>query len=116
MVNKTVYQFVGSKLEAEMFLKKKEHGVEKGVLKQKIEVFLYTFYWGFKKIPFTFYIYVSAKILQTGVKFIQKLTPGFKNHNDLNNFRKAVEIPKSLNLMGYFCPKNTVVQKMHSFS
>ena len=115
MVNKTVYQFVGSKLEAEMFLKKKEHQ-KKGVLKQKIEVFLYTFYWGFKKIPFTFYIYVLAKILQTGVKFIQKLTPGFKNHNDLNNFRKAVEIPKSLNLMGYFCPKNTVVQKMHSFS
>ena len=115
MVNKTVYQFVGSKLEAEMFLKKKEHQ-KKGVLKQKIEAFLYTFYWGFKKIPFTFYIYVSTKILQTGVKFIQKLTPGFKNHNDLNNFRKAVEIPKSLNLMGYFCPKNTVVQKMHSFS
>ena len=37
-------------------------------------------YWGLKKIPFTLYIYVLAKILQNGAKFIQKLTPGFKNH------------------------------------
>ena len=29
-------------------------------------------------------------------KFIQKLTPGFKNHmRNLDNFRQAVESPKS---------------------
>ena len=53
-------------------------------------------YWGFKKIPFTLFTYVLAKILQNGAKFIQKLTPGFKNHmRNLNNFRQAMEIPIS---------------------
>ena len=37
-------------------------------------------HWGFKKIPFTLYTFVLAKILQNGAKFIQKLTSGFKNH------------------------------------
>ena len=69
----------------------KEH--EKNcVLKYKIETSLYTLYSGFKKIPFTLYIYVLAKILQDGAKFIEKLTPGFKNQmRNLNNFRQAVE-------------------------
>ena len=58
----------------------------------------------------TLYTYVLAKILQNGAKFIQKLTPGFKNHmRNLSNFRQAVESPKSWNLMG-FCPKNTFLQ------
>ena len=66
-----------------------------------------------KKIPFTLYDYVLAKILQNGAKFIQKLTLGFKNHmRNLNNFRQAVESPKSWNLMG-FCPKNTFLQLKH---
>ena len=66
------------------------------MLKQKIEASLYTLCWDFKKIPFTLYSYVLAKILQNGAKFIQKLTSGFKNHmRDLNNFRQAVESPKS---------------------
>ena len=57
---------------------------------------MYTLYWGFKKIPFTLYTYVSAKIVQSGAKFIQKLTRGFKNYvRNLNNFRQAVESPKS---------------------
>ena len=43
------------------------------------------------------YIYVLAKILQNGAKFIQKLTLGFKNHmRNLDNFRQAVESPDSL--------------------
>ena len=37
--------------------------------------------------------YVLAKLLQNGTKFIQKLTPGFKNH--MRNFRQAVKSPKS---------------------
>ena len=45
--------------------------------------------------------------------YIQKLTPGFKNHKNLKNFRQAVEIPKSSNLMGYFCPKDTFLQLKH---
>ena len=69
---------------------------------------LYTLYWGFKKNPFTHYTYVLDKILQSGAKFIQKLTPGFKNHmRNLSNFRQAVESPKSWNLMG-FSPKKHI--------
>ena len=41
-------------------------------------------------------IYVVAKILQNGAKFIQKLTAGFKNQmRNLGNFRQAVESPES---------------------
>ena len=60
----------------------------------KIEASLYTLHWSFKKIPFT--LYTLAKILQNGAKFIQKLTPGFKNHmNNLDKLRQAVESTKS---------------------
>ena len=34
---------------------------KKGVLKYKIEAFLYTLDWGFKKIPFILYTYVQLK-------------------------------------------------------
>ena len=92
MVNNTVYQFVGSNLDIEIFLKKREHQ-KKGALNEGSH---YTLYWGFKKIPFTLYTYVLGKILQNGARFIQKLTPGFKNHmRKLDNFRQAVESPKS---------------------
>ena len=68
---------------------------------------MYTLYEGLKKIPFTLYDYVLAKMLQSGAKFIQKLTPGFKNHmRNLNNFRQAVESPKSWNLIGFCFQKN----------
>ena len=83
MVNNTVYQFLGSSLGVEIFLKNREHQ-KKGALKQRIEGSLYTLYSGFKKIPFKLYTYVLAQILQNGAKFIQKLTPGFKNH--MRNF------------------------------
>ena len=44
----------------------------------------------------------------------KKLTPGLKNQiRNLENFRQAVESHKSLNLMGYFCPKNTFLQLKH---
>ena len=67
---------------------------------------LYILHWTFKKIPFTLYTYVLAKILQNGIKFLQRVTSGFENHKrNLNNFIQAVESPKSWNLMG-FCPKN----------
>ena len=57
-----------------------------------MEASLYTLHWGFRKISFTFCTYVLAKILQNGARFIQKLTPGFKNHmSNLDNLRKAVE-------------------------
>ena len=40
--------------------------------------------------------YILAKLLQNGAKFIQELTPGFKNYmRNLDNFRQAVESPKS---------------------
>ena len=34
--------------------------------------------------------------IQNGAKFLQKLTPAFKNHmRNLENFRQAMESPKS---------------------
>ena len=83
----------GSNLWDQIFLKMKEHQ-KKGALKQKIEASLYTLDWGFKKIPFTLYTYVLAKILQNGAKF-RYTKAGFKNYRNLNNFRQAVESPKS---------------------
>ena len=95
MVNNTVYHFAGSNLGVEKFLKKREHQ-KKGALKEKIETSLCTLYWGFKNIPFILYIYVLPKILQNAAKFIQKLTPCFKNHmRNLGNLRKVAESPKS---------------------
>ena len=94
VVNNTVFHFVDSDLVVEIFLKKKEHQ-KKGALRQKIGAALYTLYWGFKKIQFTLYTYIVAKILQTGAKVIQKLTPGFKNQmKNLGNFGQVVESPK----------------------
>ena len=64
-----------------------------------------------------FYLHLYFKLkyyTQNGAKFLQKLTAGFKNHmRNLDNFRKAVESPKSWNLIGYFCPKNTFLQLEH---
>ena len=95
MLNNTAYQFAGSNLGVKIFLKKRQHQ-KKGELKEKIEAFLYTLYWGFKKIPFTLYTFVLAKILQNGANFLQELTPGFKNPmRNWENFRQAVESTKS---------------------
>ena len=110
LVNNTVYQFVFSNLGAEIFSKKIEH--------RCVEIeewgFSVHFYWGLKKIQFTLYTYVSAKILQNGAKFIQKLTPGFKTHmRNFDNFRQSRESPKSWNMMGYFCLKDTFLQLKH---
>ena len=56
---------------------------------------------GFKKIPFTLETYVwVAKILQNGAKF-RYTKADFKNYRSLNNFRQAVESPKSWHLMGF---------------
>ena len=64
-----------------------------------IEASRYTLYRGFKKVLFPLYIYVLAKILQNGAKFIQKLTVGFKNH--MKNLDKV---------NGLLLPKNTFLQ------
>ena len=98
----------------EIFFEKEETS-EKGCVEIKDWGYsLYILYWGFKKTPFKLYIYVLAKILQNGAKFIQKLTPGFKNHmRNLDNFRQAVKSRKSWNLTGYFGPKNTFLQQKH---
>ena len=78
-----------------MFLKKRKHQ-KKGALKHNIKASLYTLHWSFKKIQFALYTYVLAEILQNGAKFMEKLTPGLKNHmRNLNNFRQAVESAKS---------------------
>ena len=44
----------------------------------------------------------------------KKPTPGLKNHmRNMGNYRKAGESPKSWNMMGYFCLKNTFLQLKH---
>ena len=93
VVKNTVNQFFGSKLWVQTFLKMREYQ-KKGALKQKVEASLYTLNWGFKKIPFTLYTYVLAKILQNGAKF-RYTKAGFKNYRNLSNFRQALESPKS---------------------
>ena len=51
--------------------------------------------------------YVLAKLLQNGAKFIQKMTPDFKNHmRNLDNFRQAVKTC-------YNCLKTTFFQLKH---
>ena len=106
------YQFVGSNLGVEIFLKKREHH-KKVVMKQKIEAFLYTLYWYFKqKILFTIYTYVLAKLLQNGAKFKQKTDSQFKKSRE--EFRQLqASSRKSLNLMDYLSPKNTFLQLRH---
>ena len=85
----------------------KEGTSEKGCVEIEDWGFSVPFVLGFEETPFTPYAYVFAKVLQNGAKFIQKLTPCFKNYmKDLKNFRKAAE---SLNLMCF-------VQKLHSFT
>ena len=95
-------------------MKKEEHQ-KKGELPQNIDTPLYTLYCGFKKISFTLYTYVSAKTLQNGAKFIQKLTSGFKTQimRILNNRKQAVESPNTWISTGYFCPKNTFLGLKH---
>ena len=90
----TVNQFFGSNLWVLIFLKTKKYQKIRNLLKQKIEVSLYTLDCGFKKLPFTLYTYVLAKILQNGAKF-RYVKAGFKSYQNLNNFRQAVESPKS---------------------
>ena len=115
MWNNTVYHFVGCNLGTEIFLKNRKHQ-KKGELKLKFEVSPYTLYWGFKKILFTLYTFVLFKILLNGAKFIQTLTPGFKNHmRNLGNFRQAVESPKSLNSMGYFFYRENTFHKLKHY-
>ena len=53
-------------------------------------------------------------VITNMAKFIQKLTPGFKNQmRNWDNFRKAVESPKSWNSMGCNCLKTTFLQLKH---
>ena len=61
---------------------------------------------------YTLHLCFSQDMLNT-TKFIQKLTPGFKNlMRNLNNFRQAVESTKTWNMMR-FCPKHTFLQLKH---
>ena len=106
----TVYHFVGSTLGVEIFLKKRERH-KKDALKQKIEASLYTLYWGLEKIRFTLYTYVLAKILQNAAKFIQKLTPGFKNHmRNLDNFKARSGKSNKLKFNGLLLSKKYTLQ------
>ena len=99
------YQFVGSDLWVRYIW---EGTSAKGCVEIEHWGFFVHFVLGFEENSIYTLTYVLAKILQNGAKFIQKLTPGFKNHmRNLNNFRQAVKSPKSWNLMG-FCPKKYI--------
>ena len=103
---------VGSILGVGVFLKKREQQ-KKRALKQNIEASLYTLDWGFKKIPFILYTFVLVEILQNGAKFRQKVTPGFKNHEEFGKLQPTSGRSKKLKFDGillsrkYICPKNT---------
>ena len=67
-----------------------------------------------RKLHLHFTIFFLAKILRNSAKFLQKMTPSFKNPmRNLDNFRKAVESLKTWNSMSYFCPKITFLQLKH---
>ena len=92
----------------------KRGNIKKGCIKWKIEAPLYTLFWAFKKIPFTLYTFVLAKILQNGVKFIQKLTSGFKNHKkEFGKLQTGSGKFKKLKFDGLFLSKNTFLQRKH---
>ena len=74
-------------------------------LKLKIEACLCNLHLGFKKIQFTFYTYVLAKILQNGAKFIQKLTPGWGIWKNSDKSRKS----KKLTLDGLILSKKYIL-------
>ena len=63
-------------------------------MKQKIEASLYTLISRKFNLLFTLYTYVVANILQNGAKS-RYVKTGLKNYRNLNNFRQAVESPKS---------------------
>ena len=46
-------------------------------------------------------------------KLIQKLTPDFKNHRNLDNLWRGVKSPKIWYSMGYTCLKTTFLQLKH---
>ena len=59
------------------------------MLKEKTEASLYTLYWYFKIIPSAIYIYVLAKILQNGAKFIENTDSKFKkSHKEFGQLQE----------------------------
>ena len=76
---------------------------EKECIEKEDWGFFVYFALGFQEIPFTLYTYDLANTLQNGVKFIENLIPGLKNHiRNSDNFRQTVESRKSWNSMGHF--------------
>ena len=70
----------------------KEEASEKGCVEVEDWCSFVHFALGFQRNFIQNYTYVLAKILHSGAKVIQKLTPGFKNQmRNLDNFKQAVE-------------------------
>ena len=67
---------------------------KKDALNLKIEASLYTSVSKKFNLPFLLYTYVVANILQNDAKFMYSKA-SLKNYRNLNNFRQAVESPKS---------------------
>ena len=103
MVNNTVYQFVGSNLGVEIFLKKRKH-------QKKGEVSLYTLHYGLNKIPFTLYTYVLAKISYTKwCKVLTKTDSWFqKSHEEFGQLQTSSGNPKKLNFDGLLLSKKYI--------
>ena len=119
MINNTDYHFVGSNLRVDIWdwecWSWKRGNIRKRVRWNIKFRHLSTLCTGVsRKFRLRLYTYVLAKVSQNGATFIQKLPPGFKNYmRNLNNFRQAVENPKSWNSVGYFCPKLAFLQLKH---
>ena len=64
--------------------------------------------------PFSLALHLcSREVITKWGKIYTRLAPDFKNHRNLDNFRQAVESPKSWNSMGYFCLKTTFLHLKH---
>ena len=112
MVNNTVYQFFSSNLGVEIFFEKREQQ-KKGVCWNKRLRLLFTLC---IRVSRKFYLHSFFKLryyMQNGAKFLQKLTPRFKITWEIETTSRRQWKIQSWNLMGCFCPKNTLLQLEH---
>ena len=109
--NNAVYQFVGSSLRVEIFLKKSEHQ-KKGALKQKIVASLYTFYWGFKRFHLHLTLMFQKIIIEDirkSCKVYKKTDSWFqKSHKEFGKLKTSSRKSKKLKFDGLLLSKNYI--------
>ena len=105
------YQFVGSDLWVRYIW---EGTSAKGCVEIEHWGFFVHFVLGFEENSIYTLTYVLAKILQNGAKFIQKLTPGFKNH--MINFMQNTFLQLNYIQRIYLTLRSTTCVKIHQIT